>query len=251
MQNISRAFPDKTEAEKIQIAKEFYRNFTDSFIEIIKLLTVSKKDFRKRFSSNVEVMNDLYDHVPSVALVSGHFFSWEFVNYQVALEGKFNFLVVYMPVANKAFDKLIYKLRSRFGSNMISATNYRAEFLKHAKTKYSMGLVADQAPGNPDNAYWVPFFGKLTPFVKGPEKSSKSANSAVIFVDFQKPKRGFYHFEYTLITTEPKNFPEGGITKEMVRMIEEGIRKEPANYLWSHRRWKHEFDEEKHRKLVV
>jgi KDO2-lipid IV(A) lauroyltransferase len=37
MSNLAIAFPEKTEQEKVRIAKDFYRNFIDTFIETIKL----------------------------------------------------------------------------------------------------------------------------------------------------------------------------------------------------------------------
>ena len=49
LSNIALAFPEKTLAERKLIAKKFYKNFTDSFIEIVKLLSISKRQLRKRF----------------------------------------------------------------------------------------------------------------------------------------------------------------------------------------------------------
>lgn len=251
MGNLLIAFPEKTEAERKRIARQFYRNFCDSFVEMIKLLSVSEESFRKRYSHNIEVMNDLAEDVPNVTLVSGHFFSWEFVNYTIVLDGKLPLIGVYMHISNKVFDKLVYHLRGRFGSILIPASDFNKQFVKYAKTKYAIGLVADQKPVNPNNAYWTPFFGKLTPFLKGPERTSRLNNSAVIFVDFQKPKRGFYHFQYTLITKEARKTENGYITRQMVRMMEEAIKKEPSNYLWTHKRFKYEFNEEQHARLVI
>jgi KDO2-lipid IV(A) lauroyltransferase len=53
-----------------------------------------------------------------------------------------------------------------------------------------------------------------------------------------------------LVTTDPQSYPEGGITKELIRLTEEAIIKKPSNYLWSHRRWKYEFKEE-YRPFVI
>jgi hypothetical protein len=38
----------------------------------------------------------------------------------------------------------------------------------------------------------------------------------------------------------------GELTQRYVTLLEKAIRKKPANYLWSHRRWKWEFNAEKH-----
>ena len=242
-QNLIIAFPNKTEKERKQIAYDFYQQFTDSFIETIKLLSISDKTFQKRFTSNVEVLNNLYPTGQSVQIMAGHFFNWEFANWGVAKYGKYPFLAVFMPLSNKVFSKLIYDLRARYGSILIPATNFRSQFHKYANEgSYAMALAADQNPGNPLQAYWVNFFGRLTPFVKGPEKGAKLNNTAQVFVHFYRTKRGYYHSHYELMTISPNYFKDGQLTALYVKVLEEKIQANPSNYLWSHRRWKYTYD---------
>jgi KDO2-lipid IV(A) lauroyltransferase len=251
-QNIAIAFPNKTEKERKQIANDFYQQFTDSFIETIKLLSISDKTFQKRFTSNVEVLNELHKTGQSVQIMAGHFFNWEFANWGVAKYGQYPFIAVYMPLSNKAFNKLIYDLRARYGSILIPATNFRSQFHKYANEgPYAMALAADQNPGNPLQAYWVPFFGRLTPFVKGPEKGAKLNNTAQVFVHFYRTKRGYYHSEYEVMTTSPNYFKDGQLTALYVKVLEDKIKMNPSNYLWSHRRWKYTYDATLHENLVV
>jgi KDO2-lipid IV(A) lauroyltransferase len=249
--NLLIAFPEKTEEERLRIAKDFYHNFLDTMVEIIKLISIDEKEFKKRITSNVEVLNDLKGKVPNVAIVCGHFFNWEIGNLAASLESKFKLLAVYMPIENKPFDKIMYDMRKKFGAIMIPATDFKNHFLKYSETDYALGLIADQNPADTRNAYWLPFFNKLTPFVKGPEKNAKRNNSAVVFVNSSKPKRGYYIMNYILVTTEPNSYSEGALTKELITLIEKSIQNYPSNYLWSHRRFKHEFKEEEHRALVV
>jgi KDO2-lipid IV(A) lauroyltransferase len=251
-QNLAIAFPEKTEKERKEIANSFYQQFTDSFIETIKLLSISDKTFQKRFTSNVEVLNNLYASGQSVQIMAGHFFNWEYANWGVAKYGKYPFIAVYMPLSNKAFNKLIYDLRARYGSILIPATNFRSQFHKYANEgPYAMALAADQNPGNPLQAYWVNFFGRLTPFVKGPEKGAKLNNTAQVFVHFYRTKRGYYHSEYEVMTTSPNYFNDGQLTALYVKVLEEKIKLNPSNYLWSHRRWKYTYDASMHEQLVV
>jgi KDO2-lipid IV(A) lauroyltransferase len=252
MKNLAIAFPQKTAKERQDIANEFYQQFTDSFIETFKLISISDKNFEKRFTSNVEVLNKLYASGQSVQIMAGHFFNWEFANWGVAKYGNYPFIAVYMPLSNPHFNKIILKLRKRYGSIMIPATNFKSQFHKYASQgAYAMALAADQNPGNPLSAYWVPFFGRLTPFVKGPEKGALLNNTAQVFVHFYRVKRGYYHSEYEVMTTSPNYFKDGQLTALYVKILEEKIKAKPANYLWSHRRWRYEYDAKKHEKLVV
>ncbi len=251
-QNLAIAFPNKTILERKKIANKFYQQFTDSFIETFKLLSMSDKTFVKRFSSNAEVLNDLYATGQNVQIMAGHFFNWEFANWGVGKYSQYPFIAVYMPLSNPHFNKMILGLRKRYGSIMIPATNFRAQFQKFAtKGRYAMALAADQNPGNPLSAFWVPFFGQLTPFVKGPEKGAKLNNTAQVFVHFYRVKRGYYHSEYEVMTTSPNYFKDGQLTALYVKVLEEKIRQNPSNYLWTHRRWRYPYDATKHSNLVV
>jgi len=250
--NLSIAFPNKSILERQKIATQFYKNFMDSFIETIKLISISDAEFQKRFTSNVEVLNNLYSSGQSVQVVAGHFFNWEFANWGAAKYGKYPFIGVYMPLTNPHFNKLVLKMRERYGSIMIPATQFKTQFHKYStQGHYAMALAADQNPGNPLSAYWISFFGKLTPFVKGPEKGAKLNNTAQVFAYFHSTKRGHYHLEYEVMTTSPNYLKDGQLTALYVRILEEKIKQNPANYLWSHKRWKYEYDPKQHAPLLV
>src|SRR6478752_6370177 len=71
MSNLLIAFPEKTEKERTRIAKDFYHNFIDTFIETIKLLSLNDKNFDKRCTSNVELVNDLYNTGKNAQMFTG------------------------------------------------------------------------------------------------------------------------------------------------------------------------------------
>jgi KDO2-lipid IV(A) lauroyltransferase len=87
--------------------------------------------------------------------------------------------------------------------------------------------------------------------VKGPEKGAKLNNTAQVFVHFYSTKRGHYHSQYEVMTTVPNYFKDGQLTALFVKTLEDKIKKEPANYLWSHRRWRHPYDATTYGHLVV
>ena len=251
MGNLSIAFPEKNQTERTKIAKEFYQLFTDNFLEVIKFLSISKEELNKRFIGDADKINEHYSSGKNIQLLLGHFFNWEFANHGYADNSNYPFVVVYMPIENKILNKLFYNMRKRFGSHLVAATDFRREFFPLSKKRYCLALVGDQNPGSPDSAYWTPFFGRMTPFVKGPEKGARLNDTVVLMCSIYRIKRGYYKSEITLFTTEPRNLPDGEITKAMVAFVEDCLRKHPANYLWSHKRWKHEFDEAKHSHLIV
>ena len=250
MNNLLIAFPEKTEAERVRIAKDFYHQLIDTFIETIKMLSISRKELNKRFVCNYEVLNDLYETGKNVHIHGGHFFNWEYLNLAYCANTKYPFIGVYIPLSNQVMDKIIYKMREKFGTILIAADKFRTQFHQHVNKRYALALGADQNPGNPKGSYWVSFFGKMAPFVTGPERSAYTTNAAILFGTYYRVKRGYYRSELKLITMEPNSFKRGHLTLIFRDYLEEQIRLRPSNYLWSHRRWKFEFDPSKHSALA-
>lgn len=250
-QNLKIAFPNRTEFERKKIAKAFYHNFVDSFIETIKLISISDNEFEKRCKFDNTLINDLHSKGYNMQLHAGHFFNWEFVNLRIAKSFNGNFLGVYMPLSNKTFDRIIYNLRKRYNTVLISAHEFRTSFHNYTKELYALGLAADQKPGNINNAYWTNFFGKMTPFHSGPEKGAIRMNTVVVLGNFYKIKRGYYQIDFRLLTIKPQETTKGFITKKLVEYVEECINERPANYLWSHKRWKFDYEETKHAHLKI
>jgi Kdo2-lipid IVA lauroyltransferase/acyltransferase len=243
MANLEIAFPEKTEAERVRIAKKFYRNFIDSFIEVIKLISASEAFLHKRFTIDVAVLDELHKTGRSCQIHLGHTFNWEWGQIVLTKLTKFKILVVYQPITNKIFEKLFYTLRTRTGNAFLPATDMRNSICQHQQSQYLLGLVADQNPGNPESSYWLNFFGRPAPFVCGPEKGARASNLPVVFARIEKPRRGYYHGTLTLGATDPGLLPEGELTRKYVHYLENVIRRNPDMWLWSHRRWKHAWKE--------
>jgi KDO2-lipid IV(A) lauroyltransferase len=249
--NLTIAFPNATHEEKIKISKSFYKKFVDTFIETIKLISISKKEFLRRIDFDASVFDELHKQGKNVQIHTGHFFNYEFMNLSIALKSKFAFLGIFTPISSKVFYKIMWNMRSKFGTILIPSSEFKNNFHMYANKEYGLGLVADQNPGSPLNAYWVDFFGKKTAFVRGPEKGSKQLGTAVVMLYINSTKRGYYKLEASLLTTNAKDTPDGFVTKKLIEFIETKVKEHPSNYLWTHKRWKYEFDKEKYGHLVI
>ncbi|MER3498282.1 MAG: lipid A biosynthesis acyltransferase [Chitinophagaceae bacterium] len=244
LQNIEQAFPEKLLEERKQIEKKFYRNFTDNFIEVIKLISASKKFIRKHFTGNYTLPDKLYLENKKCHLLLGHNFNWELGCLAVADRIQQTFLGVYMPISNKIFDRLFIKIRSKTGAALLPATEMRTAILPYRNTTYLMALMADQNPGVPSKAFWFNFFNKPAPFHKGPESGARLGNLPVLFCQIIKQKRGYYHIVFEMGEENPAAVQFGEVTKKYVAYLHRIMREQPENWLWSHRRWKWEWKEE-------
>ena len=244
MENLRYAFPEKTKAERKAIAKKFYINFVDNWIETIKLLSISKAALNKKISSNLGVFNQLHKEGKSVQVNLGHFFNWEIMTLYTGINQPFTFLTVYLPQSDKATNRFFIKMRSRWGNPQLSSTDMARAIISWRRKQYLLALGADQSPAVPGSGYWLYFMNRPTPFLKGPEKFARIQNIPVVMMTTTKPKRGHYHFEYFLLADDAKKIPDGELIRRYVKHLEENIRLQPEIYLWSHRRWKHSWEEE-------
>ena len=244
MHNLAIAFPEKSRQEHITIAKKFYRNFTDTFIETVKLVSAGRRFVEKSSQGDFKLMNDLLSKGHNINAMVGHQFNWEFANLSYALNLKAPFVGIYMPISNKAFDRIFFDIRKRYGTILISAQEFKTHMHQVFRSQYMLGLGADQNPGYPGNAFWMDFFSKPAPFLTGPAKGAVKNNAAVVFVGMKKIKRGQYRFETTLLTETAADKTPEELTLLYKNALEKTIREDPPNYLWSHRRWKWEWKEE-------
>lgn len=244
MKNLMIVFPEKTEKERKQIAKKFYRNLIDTFIETIKLFSASRAFILKRFKANWEVVNQFKSSGKNVQVHAGHNFNWEWGNIAAAFHCQMPFIGVYMPMSNKIFDRIFLKLRTRGGTIMISAKKMAEEFAPYKDKQYLLALAADQNPGHPGNAWWFNFFGKPTPFLKGPAKGAFNNQTVVIFAFIHKIERGYYEAVLTVAEKDGSLLSQQELTQKFVKYLENVIREYPDMWLWSHRRWKAEWKPE-------
>jgi KDO2-lipid IV(A) lauroyltransferase len=168
--------------------------------------------------------------------------NWEYGNWIMAKNIKIPFIAIYQKIGNKAFNKLFYNLRSRYNSVMVSTTDFKNKKEEILTNPYSLALAADQN-GNPDSCYWLYFFSKPAPFVTGPAKGAIKNNTAIVFAHFRIRKRGYYHFDTTVVAENANEFSPEELTLRFRDLLEQTIKESPDNYLWSHRRWRHDYSE--------
>lgn len=244
MDNLAIAFPEKSKAERIAIAKQFYRNLIDTFLESIKLLSMSDSSFAKRTQMDLTEVKKLIAQGKNIQMHSGHQMNWEYAHWAAAMQLPIPWVGVYKKIGNAAVDRLFRKLRSKGSTVLVGVHEFKGRAHSVFQAQYALGLIADQNAGKPASGYWLNFFGRPVPFVTGPDVGARRNNPAIVFVKFIKLKRGHYRFDATVVAEEGARFAEGEVTHLYRDFLEKTIREDPANYLWTHRRWRRQYREE-------
>ena len=240
--NLRNSFPEKSEEEIKQIASDYYRHLAHIAAEMIKMLTLSRKQLKKRYKcKNPELANRYFDEGKSVILMSSHYNNWEWMILELESMFKHHGIGVGKPNSNKVFETLINRARTRYGTQVVFADTVRQVFAEniqnHRPCAYMM--LSDQSPANPEKAFKTMFLNQPSAVIYGSEYFAKKYDIPVLYYHVIKEKRGYYSVELELITDKPQEEEYGFVCKRYTALLEATIRQAPAFWLWSHRRWKH------------
>ena len=239
--NITFAFPEKSEIEIKAIIKKFYKHLADLIMEVIKLRNISEKELDKRLSYNsLELAEKYYRENKSIIVLAMHHNNWEWCSFMQTKVDHFLFMV-YNPVrGSKSIENFMLRSRERWGGQCVPENKSARLVLDfHQRGKPSvLWLGADQtAPVT--SKFWTLFLNREAPFFSGPEKIAVKTNQPVFFHHIRKVSRGHYESDFIPLVKNPAEVEPNEILLRYIRKMEEIIAKEPEYYLWSHRRWKH------------
>lgn len=242
-ENLKKSFPKKNEKQLRRLEQDFYHHFCDYMVETIKLLHISKEEIQERAQiKNPELIDALIakGHT-SFVVYFGHYGNWEWFSSAPLWFNQVSEYQIYRPLKNKAFDNLFIKIRSQFGSFCLPKNNVLREVIGMKKRgEHAMvGFMADQTPSVGNIHYWTQFLNQETAIYTGPERIAKKLNLPVLYMDVTKNGRGYYESIFRLVAEYPNDCAEFELTEIYARMMESTILRNPAYWLWTHKRWKH------------
>ena len=238
--NLVAAFPDMSTAQIDDIEKEFYHHLCDIIFETIKLLRISDKEIDKRVTvENAHLIEHAAKDNRPIILYIGHYGNWEWVP---AITRHYRMpelsCQIYKPLRDVAFDRLMLKIRSRFGSVSIPQKKALRTLLKlkSENTSFITGFISDSRPNSKDTHEETLFLGQPTTFSPGGEAIGSKINAIFLYLDIKKVSRGHYQLIVKPITPPDMsvNYP---YTREYFCLLQKTIERQPAYWLWSHKRW--------------
>ncbi len=251
LENLRKSFPEKTEAERSQIARHFYHNLGDVFVETLKLLTIDRAELARRVQiEGAEPMLAYLAEGRTVLALGSHFVNWEWI-LPGATVGLPTARIdgVYRPLGSAFGEALVTHLRTRLGGHLIRMQDVGRDIIRQRTVPRALSMVADQTPPGGEIQFYTRFLNQDTPFFVGPDKLAASFRLPVFFLSQTRVRRGHYRYRLQLhydgatplpappkhLTDDPALHP---ITAAYAQFLEAEIRRSPADYLWSHKRWK-------------
>ncbi len=239
LRNLANAFPEKSETERGEIAREFYRRFSEYIVETLKAITITREELLSRVQYlNVADVQPHADKNQSIIVIASHQFNWEWALLAGCLELPFPVDAVYQRLRNSAFDKLMFETRGKFNGQPIEKSKVLRTILKSKDRLRALGIVADQSPRKSSPKYWTNFMSQETAFFLGPEQIARAAAYPAYFFKVKRLRRGYYTVELTYLADPPYEKGSHKLLENYARATEQLVREDPPGYLWSHKRWK-------------
>jgi Kdo2-lipid IVA lauroyltransferase/acyltransferase len=233
--NLKQCFPEMTDENREKILVDHFRSLGITLVELSMYLW---PDERLKPLVKVEGLDHLLnalDKNKGVILLAAHFTTAILATRLLRLFTEL--YAVYRKLNNRCMDSIIKNEAGDTGIMLVPHDHLKT-IIACLKNNIPMMYLPDQNFGKRQSIF-VPFFGIPTATITATSRLAAINNSPVIPVF---PQRANNHRGYLLTIGQPlENFPTDDLESDTVRinkLIEEQVRKNPADYLWIHRRFK-------------
>ena len=250
-------FPEKTAQERGETERRFYHFFCDYIVETLKLITMPHDEMRRHveFVGIEEMQETLRREGKRFGFFYlGHYGNWEWLaSFPLWLNTEWQGAQIYHPLRNRHIDHFFIDMRQQFGGVCIPMKQTLRQILqaKRDGQQQIIGFIADQAPKWQAVHHWTDFLHHKTAFFIGTERIARQVDAALYYVRVTRPRRGYYRAELVPITLHPNETTgknaDGtdsyAATDSYVNMLESQIHECPELWLWTHNRWKRNYEE--------
>ena len=221
--------------EKNRIIHNMWKNYGMTFIEYIFL------NHFKKTNINIEILgkNNLrtpIDENKPVIFISGHFANFELMSMAITKKN-INLATIYRPLNNFLINPLMEHLRRKYvcKNQIKKGINGVRETIEFIKKKHSIALMVDQRVSEGEK---INFFGKYALTTTLPAQLAIKFNLKIIPVYIERIKNDKFRIEFQ-DRINPNHFKNKlELTKELNKIIEKMIVKNPNQWIWTHNRWK-------------
>ena len=240
LENLREAYRgEKSEAEIQQIARKSFINLAKLAFEFVRIPEIAANPEKYiRFVDQNYIWKALDQKRGAILLIS-HFGNWELMAVRSAWEG-LPMNAVARPLKNPFVYDYVKKLRGYTGLHTIAKQGAAREMLKTLNKNECVAILIDQRESQ--TGIPVNFFGRPALTTALPAMLALKKDIPVIPCFHYRNPEG----KTTLICYEPFRLVRTGNEEEDIRAntqmfaskIENEVRKDPANWLWMHRRWR-------------
>ncbi len=228
--NLALAFPD---ADTAALVDGFYTALAQVCAEVVHSLSMSADELRERV---VFEGAQALDGGDAVLLMAHH---GNLVWAATALAGAITapLAVVYKPPHVAALGELLVAIAERFQVTAVPVPEVRRQLLGSRQKHTVWTLVADQRPPRRERQY-ARLCGRQTAFFTGPGRIARALGWPVYYLSCQRTGAGRYHCRIEKLAEPPYSADASVVVENYAARLQADIDQAPADWLWSHTRWR-------------
>ncbi len=246
LDNLAHAFGDRfTDQDRDRIIREVYAHFCTMLMEI---LHTPRKLRLTNWRDSIELVGlaPLMDHLLTgerpLIILTGHYGNWELAGYLFGMFG-FPTFAVARALDNPYLDRYLRGFRERTGQLLIPKTGGYDQMVEVLKSNRALTFLADQDAGQ--RGLYVDFFGRPASTHKAMALLAIEHQALVAVGVARRVGPGFFYEIRCEEVIDPANLTGTAddvrlLTQQFTCALERLIIQDPTQYLWLHRRWKHQ-----------
>ena len=243
--NLRIAFPEKTDAERMEILVASYRNLGRMAAECAHMTEINAANVRETVTPDDGPIwtNEIRPHLQSqgVLILTGHFGNWELCAYAYGLLGN-PVSLVHQTIKNPLVDDWIERLRSGGGTRLFRKQEAARSVLRSLKERKLVVLPLDQNQSRRAGIF-VDFFGVPANTSDGLARIALRTGAPIYPAFLLRDGESAHHRivflpRVEIGSIEDRDSAARELTQRCTAVLEAMIRKHPDHWLWTHKRWR-------------
>ncbi len=230
-------FDSALTSEKIKkISQEMWGNYGRILSEYPYISNFRKGDLDKYIKiENIERLEEIKKGQP-VVFVSAHFSNFELMAMAIEKAGV-NLSAIYRPLNNKMVNSIMEPLRRKYicKKQIKKGINGVREALKYFKQGVSIAIMIDQRVSEGEK---INFFNYPAHTTTIPIQFVKKFGCKIQPVHIERYDKINFRISFDEQITMDGNADDASVSLRLNQWLEEKIRKNPSQWIWSHDRWK-------------
>ena len=224
-----------TNKDKSKIINEMWKNYGKTFIEYI-LLKKIKSNVKNVIIKGEENIFNVIEQKKPVIFVSGHFANFEIMSMEIT-KRNIKLATIYRPLNNFFLNPFMEYLRKKnvCKYQIKKGISGVRDAIKFLKKDYSIAMMIDQRVSEGEK---INFFNKPALTTTLPAQLSMKLNLKIVPIFIERTKDDKFLIEFLKPIDNEKFQDKIELSKELNKILENMINRNPFQWIWTHNRWK-------------
>ena len=238
---LARSFPEKTPDERRAIYAAMCRHQALNLVEILRFAGGREEEIRARIEvSGEEVVKQALERGKGVLILIAHFGNYDLMGLFASRLLGYPVTIITKTLKNQRLNELWWELRQKAGLKTLPSHNAYRACVRALRRNELVGFMLDQNRPSGQGVF-VDFFGKPASTTPGLAMMSAQTGAPVVPVFMRRRPDGRHVLEALPVIEPPPDRKEETLracTAAYTKIIEDEIRRDPAQWMWLHKRWK-------------